>query len=183
MAVTSSTGLPIFQIDVETYDQMVCSGALEGQRVELLDGIITEMAPQSVAHAVLIQRLTTYLFSPGRLRVQLPLVAGPLSVPEPDLAVVEPSDDLSQHPGTALLVVEVAHSSQRIDRGMKERLYAEAEVPVYWVVDIPGQVVEVRTDPAPRGYRSLATYGLDDMLPPPLPDLTPLALSGLFAGI
>jgi Uma2 family endonuclease len=183
MAVTSSTGLPIFQIDTETYDQMVCSGALEGQRVELLDGIITRKSPQSPFHAAVVERLTAYLFRPGGLRVQLPLIAGDLSVPEPDVAVIEPRDDVSQHPSTALLVVEVAHSSHRVDRGIKERLYAEAQVPVYWVVDIPGHVVEVRTEPAPGGYRSLTTYGLGTLLPSPLPDLGPLAVSDLFAGI
>lgn len=61
MAVMTSTGLPAYQLDADQYGQLVDTGALDGQRVELLDGIITQLAPQSFEHATVIERLTAYL--------------------------------------------------------------------------------------------------------------------------
>jgi hypothetical protein len=44
-----------------------------------------------------------------------------------------------RHPASALLVIEVAVTSLAIDLGRKAALYAAADVPEYWVVDVPGK--------------------------------------------
>jgi len=141
------------------YDELVETGALEGVRVELLQGVLVEVTPQGVPHADVITRLTRLLaplMQGGQdLRVQLPLAAGPADEPEPDLAVVEQRDRWDAHPSTAALVVEVAHSSQRMDLGYKARLYAAAEVPDYWVVDLAAQRVLVHREPAADGYAAV----------------------------
>ena len=91
MAAATAPSLPIHRLDVDAYDQMVASGALEGEPVELLEGLLVEvMSPQSPAHAAAIERLTRHLGAArARLRVQLPLALPPDSEPEPDLALVE----------------------------------------------------------------------------------------------
>ncbi|MCY1083085.1 Uma2 family endonuclease [Archangium lansingense] len=76
------------------YMWMVDAGVFgEHERLELLDGVLCKMSPQSVPHARIIQVLSRMLFrqlsEQHDLRVQLPLQLGELSVPEPDLAVVE----------------------------------------------------------------------------------------------
>jgi Uma2 family endonuclease len=92
------------------------------------------------------------------LRPQLPLTLPDDSEPEPDLAVVRLEDARSRehHPRTALLVVEVAGDSLRLDREMKAALYARAGVPEYWIVNLAESTVEVHRDPDPAtgAYRA-----------------------------
>jgi Uma2 family endonuclease len=177
----SVSSLPIHRLDVETYCRMVDSGALEGQPVELLEGLLVEvMSPQGAEHAMVIERLTLHLGAArARLRVQLPLEVPPGSVPEPDLALVEGEPVPDRHPRTALLVVEVSFSSPRIDRGVKAELYARAGVPTYWLVDVLGKTVEVRTDPGPSGYRGCKVYGPGSSVPSPAAEVADLDVASL----
>ena len=76
------------------------------------------------------------------------------SEPEPDLAVVRGprADYRTAHPATAQLVIEVAVSSIEIDR-VKALIYAEAGVPVYWIVCPQTKQVEVYRKPGSlEGY-------------------------------
>lgn len=162
--------------------RIVESGALAGQRVELLDGIITEMSPQSPEHAAIIQRLSTYLAAAnadGVLRVQCPLAVSGDSVPEPDLAVVNGPSSRTEHPSTAALVIEVAVSSHELDRGVKADLYASAEVATLWIVDVPGGTIEVRTEPRAGVYRRVTVYRSGDTVPAPLPEVPALPVAEL----
>jgi hypothetical protein len=104
------TQLPIHRLDVNTYNNMVESGALEGQPVELLEGLLVDKtSPQSPSHAAVIRRLTDYFADAhAALCVQLPLEVAPDSVPEPDVALIAGERLLDRHPRTALLAVEVA---------------------------------------------------------------------------
>src|SRR5262249_38327507 len=55
----------------------------------------------------------------------------------PDIAVVPGSVlDYDDHPTTATLIVEVADSTLAFDKGRKLRLYAAANIPEYWIVDL-----------------------------------------------
>ena len=98
------------------------------------------------------------------VRLHSPLALDAESEPEPDVAVVAgaPRDYLGVHPTTAVLVVEVADSSLRLDRRLKGGLYARAGLPDYWIVNLAEGVVEVHRHPqavadAPHGagYRSV----------------------------
>jgi Uma2 family endonuclease len=166
MATQALRPLPIHRLDVETYGRMVASGALEGEPVELLEGLLVEMSPQGSAHADVIMRLTRHLANAQAwLRVQLPLEIPPDSVPEPDLALVAEESPPGRHPRSALLVVEVAVSLHAVARGVKAHQYARARIPVYWLIDVPGKAIEVRTDPGPEGYRQCKIYGADAQVP------------------
>ena len=179
-----STELPVHRLDAEHYGRIVASGALDEERVELIDGIIVEMSPQSPQHAGIIQRLAKHLAgATADLRVQLPIQVASDSVPEPDLALVDEPERMDRHPSRALLVVEVAASSHAIDRGRKAELYAGAGVPTYWVVDIPARAVEVRTDPGPNGYRTLNTFQPGDVLGSPCEGVDTLAVDALLQGV
>jgi len=183
-ATATAPSLPLHRLDLESYNHMVSLGALEGEPVELIEGLLIEMSPQESEHATIIMRLTRHLAgAEAWLRVQLPLEVPPDSVPEPDLALVagEPSPD--RHPQTAVLVVEVSVSSHRIDRGVKAALYASAGVPVYWLIDVPGKTVEVRSDPGSDGYRRHELYGLDGSVPSPDQGVADLDVAALLAGL
>jgi Uma2 family endonuclease len=175
---------------VDDYHRMIDAGIVkEDDRVQLVDGVIIEMSPQSEPHARLIQKLNRAL-SRGLsddyvVRPQLPLTLGTKSEPEPDLAVVRAGDAASrdEHPKTAVLVIEVSSDSLRFDRGPKAAVYARAAVAEYWIFDVAGRCVEARWDPdsASARYRSTATLDETATLESKsIPGLA-IALSSLFS--
>ncbi len=136
----------------EEYYKMYDLDLFAGQRVELIGGEVIEMAPQHNSHAVTIGLVDDALrsaFGSGHwIRCQLPLSLGQLSEPEPDFAVVKGSPrDFSEHPSSALLVVEVSESSFTHDSQRKAGLYAAAGIADYWVVNIADRTLHVLRNP------------------------------------
>ena len=81
----------------------------------------------------------------------MPLNLGRDSDPEPDLAVVRGRiEDYSDHPTTALLIVEVSDTTLRLDR-RKAGLYAAAGIAEYWIVNLNERQVEVHRSPQADG--------------------------------
>lgn len=186
MATQAVPPATLHRLDTEAYNRIVESGVLEGQPVELIDGFLVEhMSPQSPAHSAIIERLTRHLAaSQGWLRVQLPLEVPPDSEPEPDLALVDRQSSPERHVRSALLAVEVAVSTHKLDRGAKAELYARAGVPVYWVVDVPARAIEVYGGPGKGGYRDCEVYrGSGVQVPSPAPGVEELDLDALFLDI
>ena len=148
----------------DRYLRLVDEGVLGPEdRVELLEGVIVAMAPQNEPHAAGVRRLGQALFRAvgdrAVVQVQLALISGRHSVPEPDAAVLPGTvaDYDRAHPRTALLVVEVADTSLKQDRLTKRAIYAAAGVPEYWVVDLVGDRVEVHRSPIPAERRYAET--------------------------
>ena len=161
------------RVTVDEYHRMIAAGTLgEDDRVQLVHGAVVAMTPQGPAHALAIQNLTRLLAQalPRELalRPQLPLTLEDDSEPEPDLAVVRLEDSRSRehHPRTALLVVEVAGDSLRLDREAKAALYARAAIPEYWIVNLIENTVEVHRDPDPEtgAYRTTAVASPESTL-------------------
>ncbi len=82
------------------------------------------------------------------------------SVPQPDVAWLRRRDYSTTRPtpNDVLLVIEVADSSLAKDRGLKAKLYAKAGISDYWIVNIPGQCIEVGRDPQGKVYRSVEVF-------------------------
>ena len=80
-------------------------------------------------------------------------------------------------PGSALLVIEVAVSSQRRDLRVKPRIYARAGVPRYWV-DGPRRATarSCMAGRARTGYESVEVLGPDGVLAAPELGLVAFAL-------
>jgi len=137
----------------------------EDERVELLDGIVVAMSPQTERHAIVIERLSDPVFtgmpSGFVVRCQLPLAIGEDAEPEPDVAVLDRATARAKGrpPSTAKLVFEVSGESLRRDRHVKAELYAKAGVPEYVIVNLEGACLEVHRDPDPTAgrYRSMNT--------------------------
>jgi len=153
------------RISVDEYHRIIEAGILgEDEKVQLVDGVLVAMTPQGRRHAFVIQELNRLLVRAVgddlRVLTQLPFALGSDSEPEPDLAVVRASDaaSSSRHPGTALLVIEVAGESLRFDRGTKAALYARSGIPEYWIVNLAETSIEVYRDPDPASasYRSVS---------------------------
>jgi Uma2 family endonuclease len=143
--------LPIWQLSVEQYHQMIQTGILtEDDPVELLEGWLVPKMPKNPPHrmsTVLVNKAVSRLL-PADFYVdaQDPLTTDD-SEPEPDMMVVRgtPRDYSNRHPRGAdvALVVEVADSSLTRDREQKRRLYARAGVPIYWIINLSENQVEV----------------------------------------
>ncbi len=157
----------------DEYDRFVAAGAFHPMaRLQLVQGEIVEMAPQSAEHGTAIGRLLKALervFSEGHVvRPQLPLALSDESEPEPDLAVVEGSleDVRHQHPTRAILVVEIADSTLSFDKERKRAMYAAAGVPEYWILNLVDGVLEVYRAPRESTYEATHRLGPDDRVSP-----------------
>lgn len=148
----------------------------EDERLELLYGFLVAKEPQGAPHAGGAQRLMKILVlalgERAEVRAHSPLAVSDYSEPEPDIAVVAPGDHRRAHPATALLVVEFAQSSLKIDRGPKAALYAAAGVLEYWVVNLLERLVEIHDEPSGGVYRRMRTAGPEEqLLPKAFPDV------------
>jgi Uma2 family endonuclease len=148
------------RVNVGEYFALVEEGLIApDDRVELLEGIIVSMPPQSPLHAAGVtrveRRLREALPTATIIRVQMPFMAGAISVPEPDVAVIagNESDYIDRHPSSALLLVEVAVSSAVQDRLTKAPIYAAAGIRNYWLVNLRDECVEAFSGPVPEKRR------------------------------
>lgn len=98
------------------------------------------------------------------VRVQLPLILGARSKPDPDIAVCQGSarDYAESHPTTALLAVEISDSTLIPDQQTKAALYARAGIEEYWIVNLTDQVLEVRRG---RAAVERSNRGFDGLKP------------------
>ena len=155
------------------YERLVDLGVFRcGERLELLDGLLAVREPQGSRHAAGIRRVVEVLQaafgSAWHVDSQMPFALDDDSEPEPDVAVV-PRDRhhyRRRHPSRAVLIVEIADSSYRIDRAFKASLYARGGISEYWIVDLTRRRLEVYRDPQvtagpPRVWR----YGSVTRLP------------------
>ena len=147
------------------YEALVERGVFaDGDRIELIDGLLIVAEPQSAYHYTaigLVVRALARVFGDGwTIRSQGPLALDETSEPEPDVAVVRGDllDYAGAHPSDPVLVVEVALSSVTLDRRHKSSLYARAGRPEYWVLNLVERSLEVRRDPVADGA---APYGWD----------------------
>ena len=173
---THPTAGRLHRLSVEQYHRLFEIGVLKANaNVELLEGIVVKKMTQLPPHASAVMRLNRYLSrllsEAWELRPQLPITLSD-SEPEPDFAiVVGPEtryDARHPKPSEVALVIEVADSSLLEDRRYKGSLYAAAKIPQFWIVNLPGAVVEVHTNPrAGRspGYRSVAEFRKGDVVP------------------
>ena len=144
------------------YDRLVALGTFEGERIELIAGELRRMSPIGPPHTSTVDRLNELLVlalvGRARVRVQGSFAAGELSEAEPDFGVLPLGDYDAAHPHQAHLIIEVADSSLKYDRGLKAELYAECGVPEYWVVNLVDRVVEVSRGPRAGGYEHISVY-------------------------
>lgn len=180
---------PVHPLTAEQVIEAVQAGILPTtHRVELLHGVLVEKVNQGPPHVGVHSLLLRWLFTISDLerlevRPSWPLRVPDLhSLPEPDLAVVERPDRPSEHPRSALFVIEVSHTSIRTDTKVKTALYGAAGVPEYWVVDVDARRVIVFTDPTADGYATGREHRTGPLEPRHL-DVEPIDVAALFADL
>jgi Uma2 family endonuclease len=171
---------------LDEYHKMIEQGVLSsGEPYELLEGNLVNKMSHGTAHDNVMD-LIEGLFPSLTLgnwfvRCQRAISLAP-SEPEPAYAIVRGprSRYASAHPGPADvgLVIEVSDSSLLIDRHDKGSIYARANLPVYWVVNVVDRVIEVYTQPAGAGEG--AAYAKRDDYP--VGAAVPVVLDGVTVG-
>jgi Uma2 family endonuclease len=171
------------------YDRLVDLGIFDGERLELLDGLLVVKEPQGSPHAAIVAHVGHVLSSAfGRgwhARLHSPLAIDDDSEPEPDVAMVTgaPRDYVGAHPSAAAIVVEVADSSLRLDRRLKAGLYARAGLQEYWIVNLVDRVLEVHREPRRDADSAYGwAYRSTELLRPPA-TVTPLAAPGVLMAV
>jgi Uma2 family endonuclease len=129
------------------FDRVGELGAFHEQRVELVEGELIDMAPEGVPHGNLLEYLSEQLhLALGRrvrFRTNQAFAVDDSTELVPDIAMAPRSMPKSDHPTSALLVIEVSQRSLRYDRLVKSGLYARAGVGEYWVVDVARKQIEI----------------------------------------
>jgi Uma2 family endonuclease len=155
------------RLSADEYQRMIKVGILrEGERVELIDGALYQMAAFGSPHMACVMRLNRRFSRAVEDRaivsVQSAIRLSDYSEPEPDIALLRFRDDFydTAHPRPydVLLVIEVSDTALRHDRNTKLPLYAAAGIPEVWIVDLRRRQVLVYRDPSPDGYRQSITY-------------------------
>ena len=148
---------------VQDYHRMSELGLLNpDERTELIAGHITLMAAKGTPHVtslyLLANTLREQLGSTALIRTQDPIQLDDFSEPEPDLAIVRGTilDYAEQHPrpSDVYLIVEVADSTLKYDCETKDKLYAQAGITDYWVLDLQNRQLHIFRDLTPTGYTS-----------------------------
>ena len=146
-------GMPAIPHSVTTLDEFFALPEDNSSRHELLDGVYVVSPNPTLRHQravmALYHRLAPALEGhPDLVLFPVPgdIVLGPRTVVVPDLFVIPMPPSVDVHwrdVARPLLAVEVlSPGSAGRDRGGKRRLYQQAGIPEYWIVDLDSRLIE-----------------------------------------
>ncbi len=160
-------------INVEEYYKMAEAGILgAADRVELIHGEILRMSPVGSRHAAIVKKLASALNSLFKdqfvLGIQDPVILGSNSEPEPDIALLKFRSDyyVHSHPQSKDIIgiIEVAGTSLKYDQEVKIPLYASHGIPLFWIIDIENNRIEVYENPSQANYLEKRSFHPDQKI-------------------
>ena len=182
----AAEGMNRRRFTVAEIDAFVRAGLMEhDERVELIGGELVPMSPKGNHHEALKVALMDRWF---RCRTDDVMIAPEttfrLSIDtylEPDVVIFPRAVGIAGlNAANALLVVEIADSSLRYDRGRKAKLYAGFGIKELWVIDAVKKTVRVHLKPTANGYGETRDFAHGDLATPTFaPDVFALRLSAL----
>ena len=150
---------------LEQWHQLVETGVLDRQNVELIEGEIVEMSPEGIPHSFVNRSLGDYLrelFAGVAYCSERYPVTLDNSEPQPDFALLQlPATIYSNHhpkPENIYLLIEVSSSTLKFDLNSKAATYARNQIKEYWVVDLINKRLVVHTSPNSLGYSTINEY-------------------------
>jgi Uma2 family endonuclease len=162
-----STERARLQFTTDHVERMVATGILnEDDRVELIDGDLVTMSPIGNHHAYCVNTLNHLLVmtlhTKALISVQNSVELDLHNLPQPDLVALKARRDRYRHtkpqPSDIFLVIEVSDSTVRYDRMVKMPLYARFGIREAWLIDLPGQIIEIYTHPRDGVYRRSKSF-------------------------
>lgn len=154
------------RFSVSEYHRLIQDGHLtEDDNLELIEGYLVHKMARNVRHDNAIdlarETITPMLPTGWMLRCQQAVTFSE-SEPEPDFAVVRGNARTyaARHPHSPDIgmLTEVSDSSLDSDRADKCRIYARADVPFYWIINLIDRQVEVYSQPS--GPTSAPAYAV-----------------------
>lgn len=128
---------------VDDYHLMIESGVLHNRSVELIEGEIVEVSPESPLHRFTNDSIAEYVreLLQGKAKVfESHPVTLDNSEPEPDISIVRlPNTNyLTRHPYPEDIywLVEISNTTLEDDLNRKKKIYASAGINEYWIVDL-----------------------------------------------
>lgn len=150
-----------YRFRVSDFVSLAESGAFaDCGKTELIEGEIFFMNSQWSRHARVKSRLFSQLVTALQTmnteyealsEVSVHLTDG--TMPEPDIVLTSYKGDHAVPRDLVALIVEVSDTTLEIDLGRKAALYAQADIPEYWVVDIEGKRIVRHSGPGDERYR------------------------------
>lgn len=167
----TTESLPLLRYTPEEFVDAFDNGVFEGRgRVQLIDGMVWELAGMQGWHGRAVPRVAGLLAQPGVI-VTTQTLPMPNSLPDPDVWVLRegavPTGSVGPFEtwdsADVLLVVEVADTTRSADLGVKASIYASGGVQHYWVLTKTGLHVFWMPRPDPYGgYAYMELLGPDD---------------------
>lgn len=160
-------GPELVRFDVDQYARMTEEGILpEGSPIELLDGVLVwkdrrDSPDQDIMnvgskHATTVTRLYRFFdrhleHTGFHVRSQQPVELPSGQCPEPDVSLVhgavESFEQVHPRSSDVPVVIEVSGTTLRSDRRLKQRIYADAGIPTYLLVDLAASRIVAYTNP------------------------------------
>jgi Uma2 family endonuclease len=175
----SEQGLTEFKLTVDDLEIMVEAGVFardDAEHVELVEGRLVRMPPESLPHARSASRLNKAIdhaietlglgdrlevLNGGTVRISAFTAFGP------DGAVIaRDAEGVFMRASQVLLIIEASLTSLRRDLGAKSRAYAAAGVAEYWVIDIKATRLRVFRTPVDGAWSESLVFGADDLVSP-----------------
>lgn len=187
-------GIRPIVFDLDAFERMDRAGVFEsrGGKVELIEGMICEMAPQSGDHSDVVSELQGQLYIALRTQPEAgfkvlsqgTLKLDDLSAPEPDVFVARSRGARRYYQASdAVLVIEVSVTSASADKGPKASLYARAGVPELWLVEPGARVIHIHRRPQADGRWAEESTVAEGAVSPLFAPEIRIALDDVFKGV
>ena len=167
-----------YKWSIDRWHELVDSGVLEGQKVELLEGDIVEMSPEGVEHSFTNESIVIYLRNKlsglAHVKESHPITLDN-SEPEPDIAIVRlPLTIYRTHhpyPEDIYWLIEVSQRTLKKDLEEKSTTYARNGISEYWVIDLKNKKLIIHTQPSKDKYLQVVEYQAGTVTPQAFSDI------------
>lgn len=149
------------KLSVDEYHKIVEAGILGDRRIELLEGELIELSPETPYHANCNNKAYKYLlscfdgFADVRSGHPITLLH---SEPEPDIVLARLPETLYDtrhpYPEDIFLLIEVSYSTLNYDLDTKRQCYAKAGIAEYWIIDLKNHQLLIFRQPTVTDYKS-----------------------------
>ena len=154
------------RFSVDEYYKMIELGMLKDyEKSEIIEGELIQKMPIGDKHAFAVDVLAEFFIKnvpdKVRVRIQNPIRISDFNEPEPDVVLADLTKfDGKRHPRPeeTILIVEVSDSTLKYDRDTKLSLYAEAEIPEVWIINLKNNIIEVHQKPSNGIYQLAQIY-------------------------
>jgi Uma2 family endonuclease len=140
------------------------------EKIELVNGEIIQMNSQMMPHGAikfrLAMKLSTILSQLFEVHVELSVQLNDNTLVDPDISITSKLKLERRYlrRDEILMITEVSDTTLAYDLGEKARLYANAGIGEYWVVDINETQTWVHREPSATGYSSVLEVPFDKPL-------------------